>query len=386
MSAPIAPRLPQLDGLRGLAALGVAFGFHAQSMVLQVPGDPLLGWFRLSGWSLVDLFFLISGYVFAHVYLPGGALMHRRGLADFAIARVARLYPLHLAMLLVTAIMHFGKGPNDLEAFVAHLLLLQTFVAPIGQTFDGPSWSISVEMVCYLLFGLAAFAGRRILPWLAPLVILGCALALASELAPIWDLSGRLARGLLGYFTGVALWQHRSLLARIPSLALLAALPAGLYAQSVGLHAILPLTMLAWPAALLLALRGRLLGREPFVWLGDRSYAIYLIHMPAIEIIVRFGRAGGLPDSLSTIPAIFALMAIATLALSDIAYRRLELPARRFLRARLSPSKRAQPNGRIGSLPSQLRVCSQKAVKPASMPSVAGISSTKPGAPAPPSK
>jgi len=82
----IRPRLARLDGLRGLAALGVmlchiAF-YHPVIAALPFRPGPVLGWIATSGWSLVDLFFVLSGYVFAHVYGAPG-LLRRPGAAGF---------------------------------------------------------------------------------------------------------------------------------------------------------------------------------------------------------------------------------------------------------------------------------------------------------------
>ncbi|SLJ86455.1 acyltransferase family protein [Novosphingobium mathurense] len=91
-------RLTRLDGLRGLAACGVAFLYHTQQLFpAGMHGDEprLYHWIYDWGWTLVDLFFLISGYIFAHVCLgqnagEGSEPLTRGRLADFAVARFAR--------------------------------------------------------------------------------------------------------------------------------------------------------------------------------------------------------------------------------------------------------------------------------------------------------
>jgi peptidoglycan/LPS O-acetylase OafA/YrhL len=72
-------RLTRLDGLRGVAACGVVFTYHASLLFAgrQLPGAEWispLGWLRQWGWTFVDLFFVLSGYIFAHVYRGGAAL------------------------------------------------------------------------------------------------------------------------------------------------------------------------------------------------------------------------------------------------------------------------------------------------------------------------
>lgn len=156
-------RLARLDGMRGIAAFGVAFFYHARALFPEGAldtGNRLLDWPHVYAWLFVDLFFVLSGYVFAHVYLGRGGLRSEADLVDFAVARFARLYPLHLVMLLVSAVAFWGVKPENTPlAFIGHLFMLQAMVEPVANTFIGPSWSLSVEVVCYLLFALAAVKG-----------------------------------------------------------------------------------------------------------------------------------------------------------------------------------------------------------------------------------
>ena len=169
-------RLARLDGLRGVAACLVAFAYHPQELFAAgafASAGPVVAWFHTWGWTFVDLFFLISGYLFAHVYLGADKLRTPADVADFAVARIARLYPLHLLMLLATGLLFWGKPENTPLAFAAHLVMLQAFVAPVAHTFVGPAWSLSVEVICYVLFALGAAAGPR-------------ALRLVTGLASFW--------------------------------------------------------------------------------------------------------------------------------------------------------------------------------------------------------
>ena len=129
LSGAATTRLARLDGLRGLAACGVAFGYHGANMLAPagLPNElwlAPLAWLRSWGWTLVDLFFVLSGYIFAHVYLTAGSLTRPGGMADFAVARIARLWPLHLVLLLAMALIDFANPANTPGAFVAHLAIV----------------------------------------------------------------------------------------------------------------------------------------------------------------------------------------------------------------------------------------------------------------------
>lgn len=312
----------------------MAFTYHAWSLFREGAVVPLPGpieWMRWSGWLFVDMFFVLSGYIFAHVYLGRGLLTKPGELADFAVARIARLYPLHLVMLLVTAALFWSKPENSALAFGAHLLMLQALATPVAQTFDGPTWSLSVEAACYVLFALGAAAGPRGLRLVTGFAVLLGLVMIASHAAPDGPyVRDNFPRGLLGFFLGQVLWQQRVRLARVPGWVLAGVIAAGFALPQAWAGAILPLVLLAFPALLLLGLRLRWLESRPLVWLGDRSYAIYLIHMPLCDLFVKLhGQLGG---STAEVVLGWAGFVGMTLLLADLSLRWVEDPARRAIR------------------------------------------------------
>lgn len=334
MAAAPAPRLARLDGLRGIAACVVAM-YHLQILFAGGLGDfygGIVGWSYRWGWSFVQLFFVISGYIFAHVYRGGGALQTGRHFGDFAVARIARLYPLHLAMLAIVAVQDWGKPANTVGVFLCHLFMLQGLVPGADQGFVGPSWSISVEMLCYALFALAACSGQRTLRRFA-IAIVGLVVAklvVTGMLGGPWG-SDRLLGGLLAFFTGQLLWQYRRALDRVPTTILLLAFATGVTIDVGAYSPLLPLILLSWSAALLLVLRCKAFEVRPLLWLGERSYGIYLIHYAVLNVFI--GMLGKMqPDTLSVL-AIHLSFAIIVFALSDVALRLIERPGRRRVRA-----------------------------------------------------
>ena len=116
------------------------------------------------GTVAVQFFFILSGFIFFMFYrerILEGVINFK----NFIILRLTRLYPLHLlTLILVLAIQFFYKESyseyffyqsNDLENFIAHFLLIQEW-GLIGETasYNGPSWSISVEFFLYIIFFL----------------------------------------------------------------------------------------------------------------------------------------------------------------------------------------------------------------------------------------
>lgn len=336
-------RLKGLDGLRGVAACVVAFGFHAQFMFAQgvfTPGagGPVAQWLRDFGWTAVDLFFVLSGFIFAHVYLTKERYA-RISLRQFVVARIARLYPLHIATLLFCAVAPAALPDGGPGAFIAHLFMVQALVSPAGQTFNGPTWSISIEALCYLLFAASLWGPRRALR-LYTVVVLIAGLIGTFWFAPEMRVTvgAAISRGLLGFFAGQALWLNRAWFAKVPTPILAIVALAAIVVDPGGLSAVIPLTLVAWPALLLLALRVPAMSARPLLWLGDRSYAIYLLHMPLVDLVHYY--SGGLDGSVASIISAHLGLAAITLLLADFTWRRFELPMRRRVRDVLDPPSR----------------------------------------------
>lgn len=329
-------RLTLLDALRGIAACVVAFTYHPRTLFapeLFTSHGPVLAWLSHWGWAFVDLFFLLSGYIFAHVYLPGNKLAQRGAMAQFTVARIARLYPLHLLTLLVVASYAWGEKGNTAGAFAMHLVMLQNFVRPVPDTFNGPAWSLSVEACCYLLFAFAAMRGGARRLWgvtLAAIAVGLGALVFNGQSEGPW-VADNLPRGLLGFFLGQVLWHGRAALGRVPWPLLAALLAAGLVLPTGNFSSLLPMVLLAFPAALVLALRTSWLDWRVLQWLGDRSYAIYLVHLPVYALIKR--QTGMIPGDGPQQWALYLGIVAAIVLLADLTYRRFEMPMRRWIRA-----------------------------------------------------
>jgi peptidoglycan/LPS O-acetylase OafA/YrhL len=147
-----ATRIPELDGVRGIAILMVLMThLYAYSML----GRPWSGLARLvleitePGWLGVDLFFVLSGFLIT------GNLMESRGtphyFQNFYIRRALRILPLYFAVLAVLAVFYNSSG-----SFVILGLLMSVNLAPLfhvavasgGQAL----WSLAIEEHFYLLW------------------------------------------------------------------------------------------------------------------------------------------------------------------------------------------------------------------------------------------
>ena len=151
------PELPALTGVRAVAAAMVVLSH------IRTPADSP-GWVsRLveSGYIGVPLFFILSGFVMAYNY---GAINPRspREVWNFYVARAARVLPLYYAVLLYLAVRRQALGWDQLH-LLEHVLNIQTWGGSLlaaQQTYNGPAWSINVELFFYLIF-----------PFLMPLIL-----------------------------------------------------------------------------------------------------------------------------------------------------------------------------------------------------------------------
>ena len=334
-----------LDLSRLLAAVAVLF-WHYQHFYVA-PGwedfhvnharEPFYRWFSFfydHGADAVQYFWAVSGFVFAHVYLADPSARGR-----FWLARAARLWPLHLLTLVLVAAMqaivlarwgdYYIYDWNDARHFVLSLFLAHYWGFQANQSFNGPSWSLSTEIVAYAAFWLLLPALRRA----------GLLVSLAVTGAMAWMLRHHVPDAdvlacVLYFFGGVAFYTAM-LRGLVP--------PRALIPLALGLLAIAVTANLGgWPAfyvrlpaifaILALAVgidhldrHGRLRFGKP---LGDASYGIYLWHFPIQLALILL-----LPNvrSMAHQPS-FLLFFVGAACLAGLAsHRWIERPAQRWV-------------------------------------------------------
>ena len=163
MHAPA--NLKPLTSLRFFAAFWVVL-FHYWPNLAAAATPALVA----KGYLGVELFFVLSGFILCHVYLAGfedGRFRY----ADFLWARLARIYPMHLATLIGMGLMAglaIAAGlPVDhnilsLVALPANLALVQAWGVTTVAGWNHPSWSISAEWFAYLTFPIFALVAMRL--------------------------------------------------------------------------------------------------------------------------------------------------------------------------------------------------------------------------------
>lgn len=359
--------LPALTSVRLWLALGVVL-FHYQLQwpwnSLEVTG--LLNRARLG----VDVFFILSGFVLTHAYrdvLTEGRLDYRQ----FMLARFARIYPAHLAVLTFVVAMVVTAGLlgadydhqiYNIAGLVATLALVHAWFPAVGYAeWNGPSWSLSAEWFAYLAF--PAFAWLGLVLRLRPLLLLalsGGAFLGLDLLYRLWfgdmvvhaETRLGILRIIPEFLYGIALYRLGERLNPSPRTAMLLAPSTGLILLAL-MHAAADdrlIVVAAGPLVLSLALLAKCgLGRafgSPWMLLGgEASYALYLVHMPLLigwkgVHSALTGRPSNYIFDWWEIPALLALTLVSAVALHYL----IETPARRWIRRqgdRLWPGARS---------------------------------------------
>jgi peptidoglycan/LPS O-acetylase OafA/YrhL len=296
----------------------------------------------------VDFFFILSGFILAHVYQPS-IEAGRFSLRSFYVKRFARLYPVHLAMLALVIGLFFAArlagmeihsaGKYDFSRLWMHLLAVHAWFRHGTNSFNIPSWSISAEFFAYLLFPLMAAAMLRIrffgLIVVAALLFgLAQIVALAVEDRPFYALQSNfgVVRIVPEFALGMVLWRGWRDQIFVVSPRLLPWL----------VLAVLPLAAFAWAVILLFAIlilsaaeaghgdSAKFLHWAPLVFLGEASYSLYMVHAPVqtvyFAISAKLGITGA-ADPLLAVAAYLGGVAVAVAA-SIILFKLVEAPAR----------------------------------------------------------
>lgn len=354
-------RLSYLDALRGIAALLVAIFFHYQHFSILFQSNstgsipPFYSFlpFKLffdKGDLMVDVFFVLSGIVFSYTYRQTIEKGDVNGF-DFFVRRFSRLYPIHLLTLFIVAVLvnlyyrSFNTYPlykyNDSYHLVLNMFFLHRGFFDKGHSFNGPAWSLSIEVIMYVIF----FCQAKLLRGIWSSVVLA-AIGFVFYRSPIqWTflLNVDVGRGLMGFFSGCLIYEilikdaRRLFIIGVPIISVLLFtvyfimikqfVKVPIHVQLIGILAtIIPLLHHS-------ELIQRLSKARVFQYLGDISLAVYMIHVPIQFCILYYYRFSNQIIPYSS-PFFFVSYGLAVITAGFVLHYYFEKPMQRAIRKR----------------------------------------------------
>lgn len=335
---PAHPRRQDIQSLRGYAVLLVVL-FHAR--LFSVPG----------GYFGVDVFFVISGFLMTAIIaddLDRGSF----AFGTFYFRRAKRLLPaLYVVLLAVALAAPLLLASRELRDLRPQLLGGLTFTANLALErqagyFDGASelkpllhlWSLSIEEQFYLLLPAVLWmipAHRRFVALsLGVALSFGYSQFLAGTSGAFYGLASRAWELLLGAVGALWMAHRESVAGKTRSRLARWGVPLAL-----AVLLLVPLRDLPFPhpgpqaALVAVATLGVLLGEAPALgrlaplrWLGDRSYALYLVHWPLFALLHNAWMGPSWTREFAWARAGLVVVAV---VLADLLYRAVERPIHR---------------------------------------------------------
>ncbi|MCY4333989.1 MAG: acyltransferase [Litoreibacter sp.] len=285
-------RLVALDGLRGVAILLVlAYHFLARFPDFYPYGEAFAA-FASSGFLGVQLFFVISGFVIALT------LQNCPNIPTFLVRRLARLWPpIFVCSILTFTVMHVIDTPftEYRRVGVQGFLPSLTFIGPEvwlrfvdgAKWIDGAYWTLFVEVRFYFWAAIVYFIFSRqlsfVLFWASLLAAAVAETLYSGPLSKVWDLLF-FPRYLPFFAVGAItfdIWRGETKYWQWPAVAILVFLCCYReYSTELSLLTAFLVALCFVPSVLFCVAPRTLspLEMKPLVWLGRRSYSLYLLH------------------------------------------------------------------------------------------------------------
>lgn len=341
--------------MRFFAALAVVV-YHMRDYSLEgLRGGPLE-----KAHLAVDLFFILSGFILTHVY--GAAFSEgANSVKEFLVARVARIYPAHLTMMIVflvyvvslsTVGIPYNAERYQPESFLWHITLLDATGLDDHLTWNFPAWSISAEFFAYLMFPFVIRPLMQLSPRTASYSLL-CLLAIFMPLNRFLHFTQRtvdfsIMRILPEFIMGILAYRSRTyLIARFGNsnigfactIVILAVLIYKMMPDAMIVADFVPI--IVFGAAMTNLLQACLAWR-PLVYLGEASYSLYLVHAFILSV---FYNAYKLTPLGVLIPVGLrdSVVLVAVLLGASMLYHLIEKPGRQLVRRVLFDARSSSP-------------------------------------------
>lgn len=342
-------RFLMLDFYRFLAAIGVVL-FHVNSIDSRAKSIIDVGSFGI----FVDFFFMLSGFVLFHTYKD--LKLSTTNYSTFLIRRLARIYPLHVATMTVLILMSvtfsYPSAIIEYRDLILNIFLMQAWGLSDKLTLNHPSWSISAELFCYLLFPFILVMMREVKIYISAPFVLAIFYFFSRSWMPFWEQPGGMyganydfgmLRALPSFLVGCLIYQIYQQI-RISSRFFLYIGISIFFLASLQMFRLYNpnYVMATLAVSLLLTALGErdILYSKRISWIlsvsGDSSYAIYMIHAILFTTILKFTWLSMAAPLQFFLPYLSVAIIFLTVT-SHFVFKNFEKPARNFINSNLVP-------------------------------------------------
>jgi peptidoglycan/LPS O-acetylase OafA/YrhL len=333
-------KISSIELIRFLAALSVVvyhyhyvFNDFNELTIQELPFFSFLSVFYKYGTYAVHIFFTISGFIFSYVYLSQKNIKAK----EFFVNRFARLYPLHFITLLAVMFLSLANTEfsdyfinafipiyTDLYHFILQLFFVSYWGLQKSFSFNTPSWSISIEILMYIIFFLSAKSLNKYKITLPTLIILFFLTSYKFTNMFSFD------EYALLFFSGILIYQiskfkKKNLLISASFLILIFSI--------IGNFKVL----LFCPSFLILLIHlDKLLKNkkisELFNFSGGLSYSIYMLHFPLMVLFLLFEYLAVIDEKFYLSSYFFVFFILLLIFISIISFKFFEYPLNKIIR------------------------------------------------------
>lgn len=331
--------LNPLTSFRFIAALAVFLSHLGSSLFRE-------------GYIGVSFFFVLSGFILAYNYHSRLDTLDASKVKSFYLARIARIYPIHVLTLLIAIPLVISSLSDNLitnvTKFVSNLLLLQGFIPyeDFYFSFNNPSWSLSAEMFFYVLFPILIFWMLRIKSSLKLIMLILVSWVTSIAIVSIFKDSSfqhwlfyvfplfRLFDFIIGIALGLLFIKYKTKFSHfgntnfeiISLLLLMTAIIFHPYIHQAfrwGTYYIPFMSLVIFVFAFQKGLISKILSNKYLVYLGEISFSFYMIHKLIIRYIQKF---------VGWTPLLVVVAFLSSILISHLLFKYYETPTRRWIR------------------------------------------------------